>query len=117
MTDLRIVLANLGADRALLVTGQHHRAELDLTTLDYVLNRLKRVDLPPSRTANVGATAEAVVIADLERMVERLDELEDYGAAEGYRALETKAQEARGPLASALDAMRQYGDGTLRRQD
>lgn len=63
--------------------------------------------------AEAAATAEAIVIADLDAMVERLDELEDYAAGEGYRALETKAQEARGPLAGAANAMRQYVAGTL----
>lgn len=54
-------------------------------------------------------TAEGVVIADLEAMVERLADLEEYAADEGYRALEHKAQEARGALTSAVNAMRRAG--------
>ena len=67
--------------------------------------------------AEAATTAEGIVIADLEAMVERLDEMEEYGEDEGYRALVVKTREARGPLVSALGAMRQYGDGTLTRKD
>ena len=66
--------------------------------------------------AQAATTAEDVVIADLAAIIDRLDELEEYGIDEGYRALAVKAQEARGPLTSALRAMRQYGTGELARR-
>lgn len=56
--------------------------------------------------------AEAVAV-ELGAMVERLYELEDYCADQGYRAGEHKIQEARGPLASAQLAMEQYATGEL----
>jgi hypothetical protein len=58
---------------------------------------------------------QATVIAEeLDVMIERLEELEDFGISEGYRALEHKCQEARGKLSSAAEAMRQYATGEKR---
>lgn len=51
---------------------------------------------------------------ELDKMVERLDELEDWAIDQGYHALEHKIQEARGPLSNAAEAMRQYATGELR---
>lgn len=51
---------------------------------------------------------------ELDVMIERLDELEDWATDQGYRALECKISEARGPLSSAAEAMRQYATGELR---
>jgi hypothetical protein len=54
------------------------------------------------------------VAEELETIIERFEELEDFAALEGYRALEHKLQEARGPLSSAAEAMRQYGTGEMK---
>lgn len=59
--------------------------------------------------------ANAKTVADeLELMIERLDELEDFAIDMGYRALEHKVREARGPLSSAYQAMRQYEIGEMK---
>jgi len=50
---------------------------------------------------------------ELDGIIERLDELEDWAVDQGYRALENKCQEARGSLSSAAEAMRQYASGVL----
>lgn len=55
-----------------------------------------------------------VIAEELEGFLERFEELEDFAVDAGYRALEHKIQEARGPLSSALEAMRQYGTGEMR---
>lgn len=59
----------------------------------------------------------AMAAAELDEMVDRLDELEDYAVEMGYRALEHKIQEARGRLASAQVAATQYAEGTLTPRD
>ena len=53
-------------------------------------------------------------IVGQDAMIERLDELEDWAVSEGYSALGYKICEARGPLSSAAEAMRQYATGELR---
>lgn len=39
---LALMLANLGAERALIVTGQHNTPGLDLDTFDHVIARVER---------------------------------------------------------------------------
>jgi molybdopterin-guanine dinucleotide biosynthesis protein len=55
-----------------------------------------------------------VIAEELDTIIERFDELEDFAVMEGYRALEHKISEARGPLSSAAEAMRQYATGEMR---
>lgn len=53
---------------------------------------------------------------ELEAMIERLEELEEWADGEGYRAFEHKVQEARGRLVSAAQAMEDYAKGRLTRR-
>lgn len=57
------------------------------------------------------------IAKELDEIIERFDELEDFAIDWGYRALECKIQEARGPLSSAAEAMRQYGTGEMKPTD
>jgi hypothetical protein len=55
-----------------------------------------------------------VIAEELDDIIERFDELEDFARDWGYRALECKIQESRGPLSNAAEAMRQYATGEMR---
>jgi hypothetical protein len=50
---------------------------------------------------------------ELDEMIERLEEIAEMSADEGWTAVQHKIQEALGRLGSAAEASRQYADGTL----
>jgi hypothetical protein len=50
---------------------------------------------------------------ELEEMVERIEEFEDWAEDVGYLAIKHKLMESKGRILSASDAARQYADGTL----
>ena len=52
-------------------------------------------------------------VEELDKIVERIEELYEWAGEEGYRAIEHKLQEAAGPLMAALEAAAQYRDGVL----